>query len=464
VRYRRRVEPRDSLPMTGPGSRNRRRWFLGVSALLAVAVLIAARQVLLPFVLAIVLAYVLSPVVDFGQGLLFRGKHPSRWVVVLSLYVVLVSALAALVTFSAPRLAAELGRLSRETPRLLAVARQEWLPELDRRVREATKPYLPPRPAAAEGGQARPEATPNVALEVRPRPSGGFEVVLPNEGLRVVRESEHSFRVEPGAPRARAPAELSVAIRQAASRLTRNTEDTTVAILQTVQSFVLSLARGILGFVLTLVMSAYLLISSDRIFEFARSLYVTSKRAEFDDLVRRLDRGLSGVIRGQLIICAVNGVLSGIGFYSLGLKYWSFLTLIAAVGSIIPIFGSILSTIPAVLVGLEQGVGVALLTLGWILAIHQLEANVLNPKIMGDAARVHPVLVVFALIAGEHLAGLVGALLAVPVLSITQTLFLYLRERYLGVPRSSSFPPPVPKSPVAITDTSPSGADPSRAG
>jgi predicted PurR-regulated permease PerM len=51
---------------------------------------------------------------------------------------------------------------------------------------------------------------------------------------------------------------------------------------------------------------------------------------------------------------------------------------------------------------------------------------------------------VFALLAGEHMAGIVGALLAVPVLSIAQTLFLYLRERFLGVPRGSSFPPPAP--------------------
>jgi predicted PurR-regulated permease PerM len=69
---------------------------------------------------------------------------------------------------------------------------------------------------------------------------------------------------------------------------------------------------------------------------------------------------------------------------------------------------------------------------------------------MGDAARVHPVLVVFALIAGEHTAGLVGALLAVPVLSIIQTLFLFLRERFLGAARSSLPPtPPIDSTPTA---------------
>jgi predicted PurR-regulated permease PerM len=95
------------------------------------------------------------------------------------------------------------------------------------------------------------------------------------------------------------------------------------------------------------------------------------------------------------------------------------------------------------LVALPQGMGLAMLVLAWVVLIHQIEANILNPKIMSDAARVHPVLVVFALIAGEQFAGIVGALFAVPVLSIAQTLFLYLRERALGVPRNTSTPPPV---------------------
>jgi predicted PurR-regulated permease PerM len=453
-----------SLPVSGPGSRNRRRWFLGISGLLLAVILVAASNVLLPFVLAVVVAYVLSPVVTFGETLLIAGRRPRRWQVVLTLYLVLVSALAGLVTFSAPRLAREFGRLSREAPRALETARKDWLPEIDRRVREATSPYLPPRPAGTAAGQGTGgDNQPSATLEVRPRPGGGYDVVLPNDGLRVIQESEHSFRIEPGTPRARTPTDLSAAVRQALSRFTRYTEDTTLAVLQTAQSFVSSLARGILGFVLTLVMSAYILITSDRIFDFARSFYVPSRRPDFDDLVRRLDRGLSGVIRGQLIICGVNGVLSGIGFYFLGLKYWTFLTLVAAVMSIIPIFGSILSTVPAVLVALPQGFGVALLALGWIIGVHQIEANLLNPKIMGDSARVHPVLVVFALLAGEHFAGLVGALLAVPALSITQTLFLYLRERYLGVPRGSSFPPPVPKIPVPTPpEGAPAAVDPTR--
>lgn len=450
---------RDSLPQTGPGSRKRRRWFLGISGLLFVATLIVFRDVLMPFLLAIVLAYVLSPVVNAGQQVKIGGRHTPRWIVVLTLYLTLVGVLTGLILFSVPRLGSELGRLSKEAPRIVATMRKDWLPELDRRLRQVTAPYLShsqPEAAAAPQASAPPPppvpATPPPAttIELRAQPGGGYTVVLPPGGLRVTGEGERSFRIEPAGPREKHRVDLSTAITQAAARAMENTENTAVKVLQAAQSLIGRLSRGVMTFVLMLVLSAYLLITSDRIFDFFRSLWAPGRREEFDELVRRIDRGLSGVVRGQLIICLVNGVLSGIGFYMLGLKYWAFMTLVATVMSIIPIFGAILSSIPAVAVALTQDLGLALLVLAWIVIIHQLEANVFNPKIMGDSARVHPVLVVFALLAGEHIAGLIGALLAVPVLSITQTLFLYLRERCLGVPRHPSFPPNVPHDPEPV--------------
>jgi predicted PurR-regulated permease PerM len=462
---------RESLPSpaSGPGSKRRRRWFLGVSAVLAGSVLVAFHDVLLPFLLGLVLAYVLSPLVALLQQARLGRRRPPRWLVVLALYATLIGFLVGLVSFSGPRLAAELGRLSREAPRAVETIRKHWLPELDRRLREASEPYLPrghetePSASAAGPGGAAPQPGEQVALEVRARPQGGYEVLLPPGGLRVVPESNRAFRIEPAGHRSRGRTDLAAAITNATARAMDNTEQTAVAVLQTAQSLITKLVRGIFGLLLSIVLSAYLLITSDRIFDFARALYPVDRRADFDDLVRRIDRGLTGVVRGQLIICGINGVLSGIGFYLLGIKYWTFLTLLAAVMSIIPIFGSILSSIPAVLVALTQDVGLALLVLAWIVGVHQLEANVLNPKIMGDSARVHPVLVVFALLAGEQAAGLMGALLAVPVLSIIQTLFLYLRERFLGIPRSSSLPPPMPQNQRPSSEAVPSATDPSGA-
>ena len=462
----------DDLPPSGPGSKTRRRWFLFGTAIALAALLVAARDVLLPFLLAIVVAYVLSPLVQAGERLRLLGGQPKRWVVVIVLYVMLIGGLVGFVMFSAPRLAAELGRLAREVPRIVAQANNEWLPELERRLRDVSSRYLgpldarpaPPPPPPIEPGVHVSQHEPRdpTAIQVRPREDGGYEVELPSHGIRIMPDGDNAYRITPGHPNEQSKTDLAGALQEALGGALETTERSAVALFVAARSVVMSLSRGIFGFFLTLMISAYILVTADRIFEFFRTLYRPTRRHEFDDLVTRLDRGLAGVVRGQLIICLVNGVLSGIGFYALGLKYWTFLTLIATVMSIIPIFGAVLSTIPAVLVALPQGIGLTLLVVGWIIVIHQIEANFLNPKIMGDSARVHPVLVIFALLTGEHLAGIAGALLAVPVLSICQTLFLQLRERFLGVPRGpSSFPPVKLRGPVPPESAPAKPADPS---
>jgi predicted PurR-regulated permease PerM len=177
------------------------------------------------------------------------------------------------------------------------------------------------------------------------------------------------------------------------------------------------------------------MLTRESVLAFFRSLVPERAADHFDRLLWRIDRGLSGVVRGQLLICLVNGVLSAIGFVIFDLKYWPILAILAAVMSIVPIFGSILSTIPAVLVGLTQDFWTALWVLVWILGIHQIEANLLNPKIIGAAAKLHPVLVVFALLLGEHNYGIWGALLAVPALSVAQSLFNHFR--FLAMPNSA---------------------------
>jgi len=459
------VTPREPLPPNGPGSQRRRRVFFATSAALLFTVLYVARDVLLPFVVAVLIAYVLAPLVEVGEALRLGRRRPARWLVVLIIYVTLLGSLAASIAFAVPRLAGEISKLTREAPRAVKVVRDQWLPELDRRLRRETAAYTDSDAAAEDGsslgdagagnfvadpiGAGAAVAPPSrVAILVTPRGDGGFEIALPTGGLQVRQESDQSYRVTTPTA-ASGKVDITSAITGALSRLMENTERTTTAVLQTAQKVVTSLTRGLFLFFITLMISAYMLITRDRIATFIRSFYAPEKRSEFDVLVQRLDSGLAGVVRGQLVICGVNGVLSGIGFYTLGLKYWFFLTLLAAALSIIPIFGSILSAIPAVLVALSDSVLSAVLILGWIVLVHQIEANLLNPKIMGDAARVHPVMVVFVLLAGEHLGGVAGALLAVPMLSVAQTLFLYFREHSLGTPLVSLVPPAPPPPPVA---------------
>ena len=84
---------------------------------------------------------------------------------------------------------------------------------------------------------------------------------------------------------------------------------------------------------------------------------------------------------------------------------------------------------------------IALLSVGWIVLIHFLEANFLNPKIMGDAAKIHPVVIVLALVAGEHFYGLAGALFAVPFVSFCLTVMKSVQTRVVDLEGEMATPP-----------------------
>ncbi len=431
----------------------RRIAFLAVTGAFVLAILFAFREVLAPFAVALVVAYVFAPLVDWMERIHVGTRRVPRWLAVLVLYLSLLGGMAASIAVGAPLLARELQRLGTEAPRMVATAREEWLPSIDRMIRGATESLDgagttngagtsdSPPPEGEPGTDLAPPVPPGVShVEVRPREDGSYEVVLPSDGIVVTPTDDGGFVVRASSPgdEGAPPANLSVQITEALRRQMQESEQSASTALRTAQSLVAALVNGIFKFFIMLMISAYMLITKDGILGFFRTLISPARQREFDVLLDRMDKGLSGVVRGQLVICVVNGVLSGIGFYIAGLHYWPVLTLIATVLSIIPIFGAILSSVPAVIVGLQNGVGTALFVLAWIIGIHQVEANLLNPKIMGDAAKVHPVLVVFSLIAGEHFFGILGALLAVPVLSIAQTFFLHFREVALGVPATST--------------------------
>lgn len=415
--------------------------FFAIAGSVLLAILFTFREVLAPFAVALVVAYVFEPVVDRMERTKIFGKRRPRWSHVLALYLTLLGTMAGAIAIGAPLMVREIQNLSREAPAMLATARDEWLPVLDARIASLSGAIGAPAPVPAPLPTEVDVPTPTRSIEVVPRTDGGYDVRLPAEGIVVEPTDEGAWRLRPTTDEEHAPREdLSAQLTAALRHQLQEGAETAVAALRTAQSLVAALVSGIFRFFIMLMISAYVLISADTILAFFRALVLPERRAAYDTLLRRIDRGLSGVVRGQLVICLVNGVLSGIGFWMIGLHYWPVLTLVATLLSIIPIFGAILSSVPAVIVGIQQGLDVALFTLGWIIVIHQIEANLLNPKIMGDAAKVHPVLVVFALIAGEHFFGILGALLAVPVLSIAQSLFLHFREVALGMPASTTSP------------------------
>lgn len=131
---------------------------------------------------------------------------------------------------------------------------------------------------------------------------------------------------------------------------------------------------------------------------------------------RRAWGGLGGFMRGQAIVAAADAVFIGLGIWLLGVPFALPLATLTFFAAFFPIVGAVVAGSAAVLVALAtEGVITALLLLGVVVAVQQIEGNVLEPVVMSRTAQLHPVVVLLALAAGASLGGLVGAFLAVPI-------------------------------------------------
>lgn len=354
-------------------------WFLWGFAALA---LYWFSIVLLPFGLAVLFAFIIEPVVTLvSRRELWGGRRAPRIAVVLGIYVLAFGLIYLFGLWTLPQIGREIAKLGAESRQMLGDLERHGLALLERATQFSEDNHLP------------------------------FD------------------RAE---------------IQAFAREYFQSLQDAARANLSRVLSFgrdvVASLVHGVFGLFLVLMLTAFLSMDRERIESYALSLVPPESREDYTRLLGGIGRGLAGVVRGQLLICLTNGVLTFVGLALLGVKFKIILATMAAVFSLIPIFGSIISTVPIVAVALTDSVPKAFFVLLWIIGIHLLEANLLNPKIMGDAAKIHPVLVVFALLAGEHTAGLIGALFAVPIASVVATLFRFLHTRAVEAANAASRP------------------------
>jgi predicted PurR-regulated permease PerM len=393
-------------------------------------------DILVPFLLATVIAYVLSPLIGTMTRIGWGRRRMPRWVAVLVFYSALLAGLGLFSVHFLPRLADEVGTMMREIPASFRYVREEWLPAAAETYEQNFSDILETsRPDAVSGAEPRVRDADDrraAGVVLRPERDGGYRLDLRDLEFEVQRSSGDTLVLRARArtdDRDRRGVDLEQSFGNALRDLLERGQEHATVLLTVGQDVAVFLIGFTFTFFLTLMLSAFILIDQKRILDFIESLFPPEWRPDFRLVLERIDRGLAGVVRGQILICLINGVLSGIGFALLDLRYWPVLTAIATVFTLIPVFGMIVSSIPAVLLGLLDSWTTGLLTVGWISIIHILEAYVLDPKIIGTTARIHPVVVFFALLAGERLGGLLGVLLAVPVASIIQNVFLYWRSR-----------------------------------
>lgn len=348
--------------MAGGFSFTTRRWVLAGLAVGGAVALYAVRELLVPFTLAVLLAYLLNPLVVF----IARVTKRSRTTAVALVYLALLAALALALVLLIPTLVRQVRAIDLDLNRMSA--------------------------------QLRDFTAAHRQVELL-----GFSLDL--------------FSLY---------GELQGTLQSAMSLLLAKTGSVLVGVVSSTA-----------WFLLILVATFYLLKDADSIGAYLLDLAPEGRRKDLLDIAQEVNAVLGSYLRGRLVLCLVIGVVTWATMALVGLPHALFMGLIAGVLEIIPNLGPVLATIPAVLIALYQGSAhvpisnpwFALVVLGLYTLIQQLENAFLVPKIIGESVNLHPLVVLFGILAGASLAGVVGIFLAVPAIATGRILASYLFKK-----------------------------------
>jgi predicted PurR-regulated permease PerM len=334
--------------------------------------------ILAPFILALVLSYILDPLVDRMEG-----PRIGRSLAILILAVPVLALLAVGVVFGIPALARQTGELIQNAPEFLSRL-ADWL----------------------EAGQEK-------ALKV------DFPLIGEGEMLDRLRSVDSAAVIS--------------FLEERKEQIFSGIWEGVLGLGRGIGSFV-----TILGYlVLTPVLTFYLLRDWDSAKDRIAGLLPHRARDRVLPLMSEYDDLLSRYLRGQVTVALIIGFLTGAGLLLLRFPYAILLGVLVAVFSVVPYLGLVLSLIPAVFIALVSGsVLISLLKIAVVFGATQaLEAAVISPRIVGDSVGLHPVWVVLALSLGGFFFGFVGLLLGVPLAVGVKLLVVRGVDRY----RNSDF-------------------------
>jgi predicted PurR-regulated permease PerM len=222
------------------------------------------------------------------------------------------------------------------------------------------------------------------------------------------------------------------------------------SILSFTTSLLKSVADAAITLVLIFVMSVYLLVYARQIGELVRRWLPDADGTPEDDYPARVQRAVGGYLRGQLLFSVVMGTTAGfslwifgvLGIFPDGRTYAFAFGAFFGVMELVPFVGPILGAIPPVVVALFENPLTALWVVLLFIVLQQLEGHVVAPQIFSHALRINPLLVIIALLFGDAIYGIVGALMALPVAAVIRETILYLRRHVVLEPWRTQAPPP----------------------
>ena len=184
---------------------------------------------------------------------------------------------------------------------------------------------------------------------------------------------------------------------------------------------------SVFNIILIFIISFYMSLEFNKIKLFLYDFANKSHFRDFPILINEIDQVLAKFIRGQGLVCVILSVFYGIGLFLVGIKFGIILGIFAGVISFIPFVGAFLGGGFTLILGFTQfGMSFELLTLLLIFVFGQLfESYYLTPKLVGDAIKLNPIWIIFALSTGAFLAGFVGVLISLPVAAVLGVLVRY---------------------------------------
>ncbi|MGH7195332.1 MAG: AI-2E family transporter [Candidatus Saccharimonadales bacterium] len=171
----------------------------------------------------------------------------------------------------------------------------------------------------------------------------------------------------------------------------------------------------LVGLATIVVVTLYWLASYDRSRATLISYFPKKYRPRASDIWNRIEKKLVSWVKAQILLSLAVGVIVWIGALLIGLPFAGVLGLISGLLEIIPTLGPIAAAIPGVLLALTVSVKTALVTLILYVVVQQIENHLLAPVLLGRTVKLHPIIIIFSLLVGAELYGILGALLAVPV-------------------------------------------------
>lgn len=190
-----------------------------------------------------------------------------------------------------------------------------------------------------------------------------------------------------------------------------------------------SIVSGALSFVLGLMVGFYMLFDFDKLNKKITNLIPKKWRKNYKELGTRLNDSLRGYVQGLLSIMALVFITQSIGLTLVGLKAPLIFALFCAITDIIPYFGPYIGAIPAVLVAFTMSPITGICCIIAIVIVQLLENNFYQPLIMGHTMKLHPVTIMVGLLLFQHFFGIIGMIVATPVIAAFKVIFKFIDEK-----------------------------------